>query len=535
MAPVVDLLAAVLRNVTTEAPATEGPPGAADTVTGTDVYATIVFFVTWLLIAPSKWAWFPLGRPASAMVGAALMMVGGAISFEDGLHAIGANLEVMALLFGLMVIASYLSSEGLYTYLELLFTFRCRSAFDLLARVVALCGVLSAFITNDAVCIFITPLIVKVCQKYGLPGGPFLIALGTSANIGSAATITGNPQNALIAIKGHISYVDFAKYMMPISFIGLAINYGFLVLMYWRSLARAAVKNGALAVAPAAAPAYAKDGLPHNGVGYAALGDDADAAEDDDAAELELVAAADGDGGGRSVPLAVFRPAVADSGSAGEAEELDGAVPAPGAERSSSALPLEAADAALASASASASTGRTCLDRRRVGQAAVVLTYLSALGVFIAFFVGVPIGLASFAGCVVTIAVQGLLRRREPTAALAEVDYNLMLFFAGLFIAVEAFNLTGFPEAMERAMFAGLDMRSAAGAAVFVAAVVVASNTLSNVPAVLLIAPFIATLAPDVQFAYWVIAAWVTTVGGNFTIIGCVDAPTIARGVPASR
>jgi len=519
MAPVADLLAALLRNVTTEAPPTEGLPGAADTVTGTDVYATIVFFVTWLLIAPSKWAWFPLGRPASAMVGAALMMVGGAISFEDGLHAIGANLEVMALLFGLMVIASYLSTEGLYTYLELLFTFRCRNAFDLLARVVVLCGVLSAFITNDAVCIFITPLIVKLCQKYGLPGGPFLIALGTSANIGSAATITGNPQNALIAIKGHISYVDFAKYMMPISFIGLAINYGFLVLMYWRPLARAAVKNGALAVAPAVAPAYAKDGLPHNGVGYAALGEATEAAEDDEA-ELELVAA-DGDGGGTSVPMAILRPA-ADS-STGEVEELDGAVLVPDDEPSSSALALEAADAALTSASA----GSSCLDRRRVRQAAVVLTYLSALGVFIAFFVGVPIGLASFAGCVVTIAVQGLLRRREPTAALAEVDYNLMLFFAGLFIAVEAFNITGFPEAMERAMFAGLDMRSAAGAAVFVAAVVVASNMLSNVPAVLLIAPFIATLAPDVQFAYWVIAAWVTTVGGNFTIIGYVHATWI--------
>ena len=60
----------------------------------TAIYATIVFLVTWVLISPSQWSWLPLGRAASGLLGASLMMVGGAISFNDGMDAIGGNLEV---------------------------------------------------------------------------------------------------------------------------------------------------------------------------------------------------------------------------------------------------------------------------------------------------------------------------------------------------------------------------------------------------------------------------------------------------------
>lgn len=84
-----------------------------------------------------------------------------------------------------------------------------------------------------------------------------------------------------------------------------------------------------------------------------------------------------------------------------------------------------------------------------------------------------------------------------------------MLFFAGLFICIEAFNRTGLPTAAEAALFGGLDMASPLGVFVFVVVVTVASNTLSNVPAVLLISPYIESLPPDLAFAYWVIAAWV--------------------------
>ena len=59
-----------------------------------EIYATVVFLLTWVLISPSQWAWFPLGRAGSGLFGATLMLVGGAIAFDDGMAAIGDNLEV---------------------------------------------------------------------------------------------------------------------------------------------------------------------------------------------------------------------------------------------------------------------------------------------------------------------------------------------------------------------------------------------------------------------------------------------------------
>ncbi len=73
-------------------------------------------------------------------------------------------------------------------------------------------GVLSAALVNDTVCLFLTPVILAACRRAGLPPAPYLIALATSANIGSAATLVGNPQNMLIGtMSGLIRFGDFSR------------------------------------------------------------------------------------------------------------------------------------------------------------------------------------------------------------------------------------------------------------------------------------------------------------------------------------
>src|SRR5207253_9506438 len=69
---------------------------------------------------------------------------------------------------------------------------------------------------------------------------PYLIALATSANIGSAATLVGNPQNMIIGHFSHIPFSQFSRTLAPAAIIGLAIN--FIILCFgFRCALRSAV------------------------------------------------------------------------------------------------------------------------------------------------------------------------------------------------------------------------------------------------------------------------------------------------------
>ena len=86
---------------------------------------------------------------------------------------------------------------------------------------IALSGVLSAFLVNDVVCVALTPLVLHLCQRLKRPPIPYLVGLATASNIGSVATITGNPQNIIIGSLSHISYLRFAARLAPVAVIGL--------------------------------------------------------------------------------------------------------------------------------------------------------------------------------------------------------------------------------------------------------------------------------------------------------------------------
>jgi Na+/H+ antiporter NhaD/arsenite permease-like protein len=112
----------------------------------------------------------------------------------------------------------------------------CRTPMALLMATGLLSGTLSAIIVNDTVCLFLTPIIVSTCIRAKLPIGPYLIALATSANIGSAATLVGNPQNMIIGSFSGMPFVEFMLYAGPSAGIGLLINSLLLWLYYRRRL-----------------------------------------------------------------------------------------------------------------------------------------------------------------------------------------------------------------------------------------------------------------------------------------------------------
>jgi Na+/H+ antiporter NhaD/arsenite permease-like protein len=95
----------------------------------------------------------------------------------------------------------------------------------------------------------LTPLVVAIIRRGKLPLLPFLIALATSANIGSAATLVGNPQNMIIGHFSHISFPEFSRALLPVAVVGLAINF-FILRFGFRKMLRAAAIDRAEHVPP---------------------------------------------------------------------------------------------------------------------------------------------------------------------------------------------------------------------------------------------------------------------------------------------
>jgi len=143
-----------------------------------------------------------------------------------------------------MLLSYYYDSEGMLPYLaSKIFgkTDKKRSFYLILWQVCVISSVLSAFVTNDTTAVVLTPIFVNAHIKQGRAKEeilPLLLAIATSYNISSAATIFGNPQNAFIASSAGVSLLDTLIIVLPSAAVGLALNivmlYGFCVLnMYW--------------------------------------------------------------------------------------------------------------------------------------------------------------------------------------------------------------------------------------------------------------------------------------------------------------
>jgi Na+/H+ antiporter NhaD/arsenite permease-like protein len=102
----------------------------------------------------------------------------------------------------------------------------------LLAAIVIVTGLFSAFLVNDAICLVMTPLVIDVTRALRRNPVPYLLAVAMASNAGSAATFTGNPQNMIIGVSSHLDYTDFAGKLAPPAAVALALTAGFILLFY---------------------------------------------------------------------------------------------------------------------------------------------------------------------------------------------------------------------------------------------------------------------------------------------------------------
>jgi Na+/H+ antiporter NhaD/arsenite permease-like protein len=157
---------------------------------------TVIFLITYALIAFGENSPRKLDRPTTALLGAVLMVICRVLTRAQAAAAV--DFSTLALLFGMMVLLEVLTQSGLPAQLASKALARCRGPVELLAVVVFSAGIGSALMLNDTVCLLGAPLLLDLAERAELPSTPYLLALATGSNIGSVMTLTGNPQNMII-------------------------------------------------------------------------------------------------------------------------------------------------------------------------------------------------------------------------------------------------------------------------------------------------------------------------------------------------
>lgn len=198
---------------------------------------SIIYFAFWVFLMFPNW-FLPIGRPGIALGGGLSMVVWRFIllktgngPFFDAERVI--IMEPLFLLFGLMLTTIYLEKMergGLFDKL--------RDSLDdpvnwkRSAKIMAMSTIGSAAVMNDSVVLIFSGVVVDLCVRHKVANSlPYLLSLATTANIGSALTMTGNPQNILIVSLAYddIAWLEFAgNQVLPVmaaTFINAAMMF----------------------------------------------------------------------------------------------------------------------------------------------------------------------------------------------------------------------------------------------------------------------------------------------------------------------
>jgi Na+/H+ antiporter NhaD/arsenite permease-like protein len=206
-----------------------------------ELVATAIFAITYVLISGRQLKILPLNRPAAALLGAVLMVSTGVMTPERAYRAV--NYDTIVLLLAMMLIAAYLYLAHFFEWAAHAVLQVARTPERLLLYVTMTSGILSALLVNDTICLMLTPLLIAVIRRGKLPMLPFLIALAASANIGSVATLVGNPQNMIIGHFSHIPFAQFSRTLAPAAILGLAINFVILRIGFRKALGIAVIEE----------------------------------------------------------------------------------------------------------------------------------------------------------------------------------------------------------------------------------------------------------------------------------------------------
>ncbi len=179
-----------------------------------------------------------LDRTGVALLGAIALIGFNAVSLEEA--ALSIHLPTLILLFAFMVVSAQMRLGGFYDAVTRWLTQLPLAPPLLIGALILVVGGLSAVFSNDIVCLAVAPVLIDACQRRRMDPRPFLLALACGANIGSAATLIGNPQNMLIGETLHLSFAGYLlEAVLPVG-LGLVATWALILALTRGQLASTA-------------------------------------------------------------------------------------------------------------------------------------------------------------------------------------------------------------------------------------------------------------------------------------------------------
>jgi Na+/H+ antiporter NhaD/arsenite permease-like protein len=184
--------------------------------------AILIFALTYLVLAIGRFPGFRIDRTGAAIIGASLMVAVNALTLSEAQAAI--NFDTIILLFGMMIVVANLQISGFFSLVAERVVEHAHRPVLLLIAIVGVAGFFSAFFVNDTMCLVLTPLVLEITETVRRNPIPYLLAVAMASNIGSVATITGNPQNMMIGSFSGIPYRQFLATLGPVALGGLVLT-----------------------------------------------------------------------------------------------------------------------------------------------------------------------------------------------------------------------------------------------------------------------------------------------------------------------
>lgn len=183
----------------------------------------VIFVVSYIGIALGRFPGLQLDRTGVALLGAMLMIITATLGIDEAIIAI--DYSTLILLFGLMILSAQFRLGGFYSLLAVKSASAFREPKMFMGALILLSAVLSAILTNDVICLAMSPIVIEISRKRNWDPLPFLLALAASSNIGSAATLIGNPQNMYIAQQASLPFGEFMLWCLPPAVLSVVVLY----------------------------------------------------------------------------------------------------------------------------------------------------------------------------------------------------------------------------------------------------------------------------------------------------------------------
>ncbi len=192
---------------------------------------TVIFVLVYLGMLAGGLPFLQIDRTGIALLGAIGLLVSESITMEQAARAV--HLPTLILLFSFMVVAAQLRLGGFYDWVAGKLGILPVSPPALLAALILAVAGLSAVFSNDIVCLSIAPLLIDICLRRRLDPVPFLLGLACASNIGSAATLIGNPQNMLIGGRLALRFTAYLRDAALPVLAGIAVTW-LVIALQWR-------------------------------------------------------------------------------------------------------------------------------------------------------------------------------------------------------------------------------------------------------------------------------------------------------------